>query len=456
MSSVALPAASTTGSAFRTEADLARKAARSDEECFEEIYRRHSQTAWRLAQAVSPDRTQAVDAVADGFARVLRALRRRQADADAAFRPQMLSAVYRAAMDQARQAHAASADPAAETGTAGPLAAFRSLPERWRAALWLSEVERLDTAAVATVLAVSDPVAGQLIERGRQGLVARFAQAGIGVTEHLDAALRPLAADVPASMHDVVVKRWSRAVSVDTPGRLAPAAGWLTERTAKPLSIACGGLVALGMIGLGVLTVSSSPVASGPTASINAPLPNGGPPVTPSGPGGPHFFSGPGGAGGGGFVYPTATSSDASTPLSPTAAAAAFSPVLAGEGTPALPSGAGPVVPPAPPAPAAHATAGGGTNPGGTPVPTAPAGGTILTVPGLANATAPAGGGVRVVLVPPATPASSPVLGVALAPHCTGIQVLSITLGCVNPTAPAAAPASSGLLPGLLAGLGLG
>ncbi|MDQ6839694.1 MAG: sigma-70 family RNA polymerase sigma factor, partial [Actinomycetota bacterium] len=227
MSTVALPTTST-GPAFHTETDLARMAARSDRASFEELYRRHSQMSWRLAQAVSPGGRQAVDAVAEGFAQVLRGLRRRRLNADSPFRPVLLTEVYRAAMDEVRTTKTAASTPEA-TPASGVAVAFKSLPERWRAAVWLTDVEQLESSVVATVLGVSAPVAAQLVDRGHQGLVSRFAQTGTAVPNHLGAALRPMAAAVPANMEAVAIKRWKGSMTVAPSGRLAPAADWLSE-----------------------------------------------------------------------------------------------------------------------------------------------------------------------------------------------------------------------------------
>ncbi|MDQ2725271.1 MAG: sigma-70 family RNA polymerase sigma factor, partial [Actinomycetota bacterium] len=339
MSTVALPM-TPADVAFLTEADLARTAARSDRSSFEELYRRHSQTSWRLAQAVSAGPGSAADAVAEGFSQVLRGLRRRRLSAESPFRPALLTEVYRAAMDEVRATKASAptkasgsddgATPQAATAT---VAAFRSLPERWRAAVWLTEVEQLDRPAVANILGVSVPVAAQLADRGRQGLLSRFAQAGIAVPNHLGASLRPLAAAVPATMEAATIRRWKSSMTVTPAGRLAPASEWLAERAGRPLGIACGGLVALGMVGLGVLTVASSPKSTGPAAAISAPSATGGAPVNPSAPGGHNnLIFGPGG-GANGFANSLGGGAGFGTAALPAGGAGSSNPILVGEGS---------------------------------------------------------------------------------------------------------------------------
>lgn len=449
MSTVALPTASA-GATFRTEADLTRTAARSNRASFEELYRRHSQASWRLAQAVSPDPTLAVDAVAEGFSQVLRALRRRRLSADAPFRAVLLSEVYRAAMDRVRSAKTStptkttsgSAETAAAPhGRPATGVAFKSLPERWRAAVWLTEVEQLDRAAVATILGVSVPVAAQLVDRGRHGLLGRFAQADIAEPDHLGAALRPLAAAVPAAMEGAAIKRWKGSLTVAPSGRLAPASEWLAERAARPLGIACGGLVALGMVGLGVLTMASSPTSNGPAAAISVPAASAGAPVNPSAPGGhSNLLFGPG-AGASGFASHAMGGFGVGIDALTTAGGgSSIDPALTGAGSAAsaVPTPGAPTTGPPPP-PGAIVPSWGTTGgpppvlPGGGPHPRpAPAPNPSVNVPGVIAATQPANGGLGLTVGSP----NAPVVGATITPKCTGVQILNIQLGtCQNPPA---------------------
>ena len=254
MNSVALPASAST-QVLSAEADLVRQAARGDAEAFGELFRRHSAPAWRLAQAVSTDQEGATAAFREGFVRAVKSGRMARRSTDA-FRPQVLSSVYRAAIDQAYDRTAAPAParrPAADSPEAAlAAAAFRSLPERWRAALWLSEVENLESDRIAGVLGVSASVAEQLVARGRRGLAGRFAQAHREMPEHVGEVLRPLALAAPANLADVTRSSWSTAGGDRLP-LMAPVAGWLEDRAIRPMSVAAGALIGLGLIGLGVV-----------------------------------------------------------------------------------------------------------------------------------------------------------------------------------------------------------
>ena len=266
-----------------------RRAARGDGEAFEELYRRHGQVAWRFAQAVATDRDGAVQAVAEGFGRALRGLRRYSRMDAEGFRPFVLAAIYRAAVDNL-QAHSAPT-PVAPLSHSAPAkgrgararaadaafveAAFRSLPERWRAAIWLSEVEAMTEDRIAPVLGVSAAVATQLVSRSRRGLLGRFEQGRRPLPDHLDSALRPLSDSVPAGLGKSVGERWAALVS-DPRARFAPLTEWMSERAVRPLWVSVGGLMGLSLIGLGLVAqntgVNSGPVASGGVpGSVNYP-----------------------------------------------------------------------------------------------------------------------------------------------------------------------------------------
>ena len=272
MNSVALPASAST-TALSGEADLVRQAARGDADAFGELFRRHSAPAWRLAQAVTADRESAVTAFREGFVRSVKAGRFNRR-ATTTFRPHVLSSVYRAAIDQAYDRAAAPA-PARRAAADSPEAvlanaAFRSLPERWRAAIWLNEVENLDSERIGGVLGVSASVAEQLVARGRRGLAGRFAQAHHEMPQHVGEVLRPLTLAPPSNLSEVTRASWSTA-GTDHMSVVAPVTGWLEDRAIRPMSVAVGALVGLGLIGLGVVPGGAavrSPLSQGTTSTL--------------------------------------------------------------------------------------------------------------------------------------------------------------------------------------------
>ncbi len=443
MNSVALPA-SASAPTLSTESDLIRHAARGETEAVAELFRRHGQMAWRLAQAVAISREAAVAAVGNGYARSLRGAKHRQPD-DGSFRPLLLSAVYRSAMDDARaHAGAAPSGPVAPTqatrGTKGARnkanrddavlteAAFRSLPERWRAALWLSEVEALETDRVAPILGVSAAVATQLVTRGTRGLAGRFAQARRPVPEHLGAALRPIGLAMPSNLGEVVAVRL-KAVASDPGLRFAPISAWLSERAARPLQVAVGGLLGMGLIGIGLVGQGSS-VRPGNVAV--PPSPGGTvPQVTQPA----SFF--PGGSASGDQSAAGALNTNFTAAASGATAAATTGSTV---GTPA--GGATGGTTGGTPSTTHHTPSGGTTTPPGGGTTTPPGGGT----------TTPPGGGTT---TPPGGTTTSTKTIVSLGPVASVTQTGNATTVNVLPSTSGTAPAPVSVTLGCSTGLGL-
>jgi DNA-directed RNA polymerase specialized sigma24 family protein len=278
MDSVALSTPAS-ASALRADSELVRKAAGGDAESFGELYRRHCHPAWRLAQAAAANNEDAVQAVGEGFASALKPRRgRRHAGGSASgFRTLLLASVYQAAVGRN---HADSTAPAtvpmprrAKAGRAGACdailvdAAFRSLPDRWRGAVWLSEVEGFGPDRIAPILGVSLPVATQLTTRGGRGLAGRFAQARRPVPDQLGSALDEIADVLPANLAAVAESHW---LERDHRAGLDELSAWLSERAVRPLWAAVGGLTGLGLIGLGLVgqgAIVSTASGSGPNSS---------------------------------------------------------------------------------------------------------------------------------------------------------------------------------------------
>ncbi|MHB8669397.1 MAG: RNA polymerase sigma factor, partial [Acidimicrobiales bacterium] len=154
--------------------DLVERAARGEVRAFDEIYRRHSATAWRVAQAVTRSPDDAADAVSEAFTRVFASLSRGPLASGAPFRPYLIAATRNAAIDILRRS--GRVRPAEDLETWGPpttsspwapgpserllasedaslvAAAFRGLPERWRSVLWLTEVEGIPPREAAGML----------------------------------------------------------------------------------------------------------------------------------------------------------------------------------------------------------------------------------------------------------------------------------------------------------------
>jgi RNA polymerase sigma factor (sigma-70 family) len=177
------------------DALLAARAAQGDQQAFDGLYRRHAPSAWRVAHAITGNPHDASDAVAEAFTRVLVALEAGRLENGDRFRSYLLSATRNASLDVTRRSGRSRPTATPETFEgpshgAGPsdrlvdrldaslvAAAFRSLPERWRSVLWLTEVEGIPAREAAALLGMSANSVAQLAVRARAGLRERFLQA---------------------------------------------------------------------------------------------------------------------------------------------------------------------------------------------------------------------------------------------------------------------------------------
>jgi RNA polymerase sigma factor (sigma-70 family) len=178
-----------------TDAVLVDRVVAGFEGDFDELYKRHASTAWRVAQAVTGNAHDAADAVAEAFARVFQAVKAGRLTDASAFRAYLMTATRNASLDTLRRGGKTKAtdsddldklelDAATPSdmveGSADAIMiadAFRNLPERWRSVLWLTEVEGVATKDVAEQLGISANGAAQLAVRARAGLRERFLQA---------------------------------------------------------------------------------------------------------------------------------------------------------------------------------------------------------------------------------------------------------------------------------------
>lgn len=183
-----------------SDAALAEGAAAGSATAFEALYRRHAPAAWRVAQAVTGNADDAADAVSEAFTKVFQALPSGRLQEGGQFRPYLLTAVRNAGIDVLRRSGRVRPAEGSEldrpAGASGPselvidaadgalvARAFKSLPERWRSVLWLTEVEGMPAKEAADLLGVSPNGVAQLAVRARAGLRERFLQAHLAAAE---------------------------------------------------------------------------------------------------------------------------------------------------------------------------------------------------------------------------------------------------------------------------------
>lgn len=179
-----------------SDAELIRRTREGDTDAYGVLFARHADAARMLASRLtSGSPVAADDVVSDAFLGVLSAIRSGHGPEEA-FRPYLYTAVRNGASNlREREARAVAVDDPAvyEKHTPAPdpavtafesdvvQRAFTSLPERWQAVLWYSEVEAMKPAAIAPLLGVSPNGVSALLLRARDGLREAY------IVEHLGA-----------------------------------------------------------------------------------------------------------------------------------------------------------------------------------------------------------------------------------------------------------------------------
>lgn len=197
------------GTSTISDGDLLQRVDGGDLAALTHIVEEHLHPAWRLAVVASPDLVVAERAVVDGFCDGLAAAIR-QPDPRLGIRTRLAAATRHAATTIEAGTPAVDPDPV--------IAAFRALPEAWRTALWLVEVEGGSAEQVAPVLGLNRSAAAAVADRAAAGLRER------------------LAADVAERATDVECRRSLAKLPAHAAGKLTE-----TERDAVGTHLAgCG------------------------------------------------------------------------------------------------------------------------------------------------------------------------------------------------------------------------
>jgi RNA polymerase sigma factor (sigma-70 family) len=190
-----------------------------DAAAYDTLYRRHAAAARTLARQLVRWRAEADDVVAETFAKILDLLRR-GGGPEGAFRPYLLTAVRRAAYDRHRAERrqfvtdqmdafdpgVPFADPAVADLERTMIArAFASLPQRWQAVLWHTEIEGARPAEVATLLGLTANGVAALAYRAREGLRQAYLQ--MHLSGEAREECRPVAAKLGAYVRGGLAKR---------------------------------------------------------------------------------------------------------------------------------------------------------------------------------------------------------------------------------------------------------
>ncbi|MFF4657459.1 sigma-70 family RNA polymerase sigma factor [Streptomyces sp. NPDC001381] len=200
------------------DAELIGRMRAGDDTAYEELYRRHSDAVRRYARTCCRDTHTADDLTAEVFARMLQAVRGGSGP-EFAVRAYLLTSVRRVAAGWTRSARreqlvddfavfaaqasrsARARDDSAAAGAFGEghdmgadvralheaeqsmaMRAFRSLPERWQAVLWHTEVEDESPSEVALLFGLDANGTRVLAGRAREGLKQAYLQAHVSTT----------------------------------------------------------------------------------------------------------------------------------------------------------------------------------------------------------------------------------------------------------------------------------
>ncbi|WP_115944264.1 sigma-70 family RNA polymerase sigma factor, partial [Amycolatopsis thermalba] len=163
------------------------------------LYERHVSAAYNLARQLARSTAEADDLVSDAFAKVLDTLRAGKGP-DSAFRAYLLTALRHTAYDKTRkdkrvdlnedmttvgaEALTVQFSDTAVAGLERTMAAkaFASLPERWQAVLWHTEIEQQSPAEVAPLLGLTPNGVSALAYRAREGLRQAYLQVHLAET----------------------------------------------------------------------------------------------------------------------------------------------------------------------------------------------------------------------------------------------------------------------------------
>ncbi|OLF06026.1 hypothetical protein BLA60_33830 [Actinophytocola xinjiangensis] len=178
-----------------TDADLIEQVRVGRLSAYGVLYERHVDAAYTAARRLARSPADADDLVSESFASVLDALRAGRGP-DLAFRAYLLTVLRNAAYATTRldqrvrptgeidTGHVEPVDASAFTELERMLAsrAFTTLPERWQAVLWHTEVDRLSPAEAAPLLGLNANAVTSLAYRAREGLRQAYLQAHLADT----------------------------------------------------------------------------------------------------------------------------------------------------------------------------------------------------------------------------------------------------------------------------------
>ncbi|WP_066583909.1 sigma-70 family RNA polymerase sigma factor [Cellulomonas timonensis] len=198
----------------RGDAELISAAREGDAAAFGLLYERHAGATWAVARQYTNSAADAEDVVAEAFTKVF-AILKDGGGPDVAFRAYIFTTARRLGLQRVQagnrtqptddvQVLEAALEP--ESSTEAPALAdfergvvgraYSTLPERWQAVLWYTEVESLSPAKIGPLLGLSANGVAALAYRAREGLRQAYLQQHL--LEPLDSGCRTVAGKLGA------------------------------------------------------------------------------------------------------------------------------------------------------------------------------------------------------------------------------------------------------------------
>lgn len=254
----------------QSDAELLQQVRAGNAAAYGKLYERHVAAARALARQLVR-RTEVEDVVAESFTKIL-GLVGRGGGPESGFRTYLLTVVRRTVHDRSRiESHQVTTGEIEEYDPGVPFVdpalvgleksliakAFLSLPERWRAVLWHTEVERCRPAEVAPLLGLSPNGAAALAYRAREGLRQAYLQIHLGSPPKHDC--RPVLGKMGAYVRDGLTRRDAKEVDEHV-GACEECNGVLLELTDvnRGLRVMVGPLVAGPIFGGYAATLAKS------------------------------------------------------------------------------------------------------------------------------------------------------------------------------------------------------
>ncbi|MCA4132980.1 sigma-70 family RNA polymerase sigma factor [Arthrobacter sp. M4] len=171
-----------------SDAQLIARVRTGDTAAYGGLFRRHRSAAVGFARRYANNASDAEDLAAEAFANVLSVLRSGSGP-DVFFRAYLFATIVRLA-GRLKASHlsqslgrdvqeplAAEDDPVLAAFESKAVSqAFKSLPERWQAVLWYTEIDRMKPSAIAPMLGLSANAVSALAVRAREGLRQAYLQ----------------------------------------------------------------------------------------------------------------------------------------------------------------------------------------------------------------------------------------------------------------------------------------